>query len=566
MFLKNNLHPIAVGAGASSNATLNRSKQNDAFLFAGSSETDDFNSFSQTTSHEEPRRRSSQGRPASQRKPSGPNKMMIIGIAVAIAVIALIALIIVVVLTSDRHIKFTNNAYFAYADENANYFVNVNGKAIEHEFEGDVKVIPSADRSFAYIEETTADGISVYLLKGKNLKLLTMSPVSEICSYAMLKPGVLYINNDQLSLYSEKLGDTYIAKGVEAEYCMISGDASTVVYTKEKKNNAAETELYIYVDGSANNTRFNCKPVAISNYGDYIYAAAETEESTALYYITTKNQESKEVPASAGFSQVLMLNRKGDEIIFATQSAEKNNSTAIFRLRKEETVVMAPTVLSLCTVDPSIAVYDTFADTYFTGTITNEEGQTANPTYQLSKKFECAKISSYSGQFSNDGDYFYYVNADQELIQMDLTDSNRQKKSLFVAVTDFTVTQKGNVYVLNEDEEIRYYKRSTGVKDPISPEADDISFYPYANKVYFSTEEDAGVIIYSSEEGSDPEIAKFGKTQISGVPNFTQPYSKKSYVWYYSDDDSAYMLFYTSNGKTFELISQNCIIDGADYN
>lgn len=576
MFLKNDLQPAVATASAQSVGNANRQKQNDAFQFAGASEHADFNHYSQNAGNDDMRRRSqprqNPNAPTQKSRKNKPSKMMIIGIAVAVIVVALLVLILALAITSDKHITYTNNAYIAYAD-GTDYYVSANGKVLEHKFEGDVSVIPSADRSFAYIEEVTADGVNLYLLEGRSLKQITISPITEVLAYASLEPGAVWCKDNKFYFYSEKVGETYLGKdNIQKGNCLISGDAETVVYTKEDKANAAENDLFLYTKGSEEKLTSNCTPVAVSNYGDYVYVTPLEENS--LYYVTAKKKEQLPVEGSSDFAAILMMNRKGDEIIFATKNSSDAISTSIFRLKKKTTSAMASSLLTVAPVDPSIAIYDTFANTYFTGTITNEQGQIAHPTYHLSKKYECNKISSFSGQFSQDGDYFYYIKySDSEefgdLIQMDLNDENRTKVSIFEDVKDFAVTEKGNVYALNSDDELRFYKRSANKKTPLSHEAEKISFYSYANKLYFSEFNDSDVSVYFSEEGSDKEIAKFGKTQISNVPTFTQPNSKKTYVYFYSVDDNALMLFYTSNGKSFELISKNCNgISGVeiDYN
>lgn len=566
MFLKNDMRPAMAGAAPCNAGNADRQKQKDAFAFAGAGEAEDFNSFHQHAGREDIHRSRTGRRP---QQPKGPNKKMIIIIAAAAVVVLLLALIIGVMLTRDKHITYEDNAYLAYADDTGNYHVTVNGKVLDFEFEGEVNVTPAADLSFAYVTDETADGINIYLLEGDKLTSISYSAVSEALSFASLKPGVIYRNDNKYYVYSERYGEEYFAKDVLS--CLISGDASTVVYTKADKKNAAETDLYLYQDSSNNMIASNCTPVALSNYGDYLYATSlDADGNTNLYMISTKKLDKVAVPNSTGFTGFAGLNVKGNEALFYTVSAASGKtSTCLFRVKQGETLVLANSLLTQNSVDPSIAVYDSFADTYFSGITTNEEGNVAYPTYHLSKKFECTKIASYSGKFSADGNYFYYINNDSELRQMDLSDGNRTSKMLFEDVVDFAITEKGNVYVLNSDDELRFYKLSTNKRTVIYQETSAISFYQYANKVYFAGADDADVSVYISEEGSEKSIAKFGSTQISNVPSFTNTNSKRSYAYYYDSDNGALMLFYTANGKSFKLITQDCEgINGieVDYN
>lgn len=564
MFLKNDMRPAVAGASANFADKADRQKHNDALSFAGAAEAEDFNAFHPHAGRDD---MSKQRAGSKQKRSGGSDKKLIIIIAAAVAVILLLALIIGVALSGDKHITYEDNAYLAYADAEGTYHVTVNGKVLDHEFEGDVEVIPSADLSFSYVTDETADGTKVYLLEGKELTSITYSAVAETLSFASLKPGVIYRNDSKYYLYSDKYGEQYLGKDILS--CLLSGDASTVVYTKkDSKADGNDSELWMHKNDSNEKIAKNCNPVALSNYGDYLYVTSpDTEGINSLYVVPTKKLEKIPVPNSSGFTGFSGLNVKGTEAIFYTVNTEGKTATCLFRMKKEETLVLASSLLTQATVDPSIAIYDSFADTYFSGISTNEEGNIAYPTYHLSKKFECVKIAAYQGKFSPDGKYFYYVNNDGELRQMDLSDENRTGKMLFEDVVDYAITEKGNVYVLNAEDELRFYKLSTGKRSVIYQDAEKMSFYQYANEVYFSGSEEADVSVFISEEGSEKDIAKFGSTQISNVPSFTHPNGKRSYAYYYDSDNGALMLFYTANGKSFKLITQDCEgINGIEVN
>ena len=226
-------------------------------------------------------------------------------------------------------------------------------------------------------------------------------------------------------------------------------------------------------------------------------------------------------------------------------------------MKKNETVYLAGVQLGLQSVNPEISIYDSFAGTYWSGELVSDKG-IAYPTYQLTKGFECVKIANYSGKFSNDGKYFYFINNEGQLREMDLNDENRAQSKVFDGVVDFAITEKGNIYALNDENTLRFYQRSANKRPRISDEATNISLYNFANTVYFTEQGDADVSVFASEEGSAKEICKFGSTQINNIPYFTNPNSKKTYAVYYDNDTDALALYYTSNGKRFKLVTQDC--------
>lgn len=558
MFLNNHMRPVLSGVGTQPNPMLHGNSKRDAFAFSGASETEDFNAF-QNAGQDGSFQRQPSRRPNSSR--GGWNKKLIILIAVAAVAVILLAAIVALAVTRDKSITYEDNAYIAFADEEGNYRVAVNGTILDFEFEGDVEVIPSADYSFAYVTDQTTDGVNLYVLEGKELTLVTLSPVQEILSYASLKPGAIYRDDrGRHYLYSEKVGDVSIGKNVIN--CLLSGDASTIVYTKTDNKNPAETDLVLFHDDNTEETiGSNCLPVALSNYGDYLYVSSVNTEdgASSLYFYETKNQDGimTEVPSSDGFTSVTAINRKGTEIIFTTTNAELKVSSSLFRLKKEETTYLAGALLGIQAVDPDISIYDSFADTYFSGMLVSDKG-TAYPTYHLNKKFECIKIANYSGKFSNDGKYFYFINNEGQLREMDLNDENRAQSKVFDGVVDFAITEKGNIYALNDENTLRFYQRSANKRPRISDEATKISMYNFANTVYFTEQGDENVNVFASEEGSAKEICKFGSTQINNIPYFTNPNSKKTYAVYYDNDTDTLALYYTTNGKRFKLVTQDC--------
>ena len=559
MLNKNNMRPAMAGAAPSYGGNVAH-RQNDSLNYQmGTSEAEDFGAFHSFSEKEEPRRPAK--RPTPKKAPD--KKAILIGVIAAVVFVLLVAVIIGVSLAGGgSNITYTDNTYVAYADGDGNYHVVVNGSVLDDTFEGEVEIVPSTDRSFAYVTDTGLEGVDLYLLKGKKLEAITTSPVSEVLAYAGLEPGVVFKENDKYYLYSEKTGEERITSDITTDNLMISGDASTVVYNVAIDESAGETYLCVYQDGSSSKVTKNCKPAAVSNYGDYVYGVAkDTNGMNNLYVITTKDNEKFAVENSTGFVSITAMNVGGDELLFVC-SNETDCNTFAYSFKKGTTTSLAKYLLTPSTVDPRIAVYDTFKGIYLEGY--NLDGTKALTGY-LNKKFEWNHIVRAVGKFESEGEFFYYVNDEQSLMQLDLTDDNYPKFKIDDDVVSYTITEKGNVYSLNEDKQLRFYKVSTGKKTRISDDATEISIYNYANEVYFAEEEAVNVNVYTSKEGGEKDVAKMDSTQITDVPTFSDPSSKKCYAYYY-DVDNNWMLFYTSNGKNFDLISNDCqAINGVSF-
>ena len=48
----------------------------------------------------------------------------------------------------------------------------------------------------------------------------------------------------------------------------------------------------------------------------------------------------------------------------------------------------------------------------------------------------------------------------------------------------------------------------------------------------------------------------FGRTTLTSLPELTNTYSKKSYACYYDNTTDNYLLFYTSNGRSFRKVAE----------
>ena len=561
MLYKNNLRPAEATAGAASGENFAARRQNDALMYnTGAGEAEDFNSFNSFSDEEEMPKRTYR-RPAPNNNRQTKKKFPLIPVIAAVAAAVLLIIIIAcVALSGGKNITYTDNTYVAFADGDGNYFVAANGSILEESFEGEVEVIPSADKSFAYITDTTMDGINIYILEGKKLTEVTTSPVVEVVAYATLEPGVIFSENNKYYLYSEQTGEEMITRD-HAQNMMISGDASTIVYTLDSDDGSGDTYLCVYTDGSPSKVEKNCTPIAVSNYGDYVYGIAKDSNGIDnLYVITTKDEESTVIENSTGIMGIIDMNVDGDEILFCSSNGTDCN-TFIYNTKKNTTSSLAKYMLSPVITDPTIAIYDTFKNVYMAGY--SLDGTKAITGY-VDKDFKWNNIVRAVGKIDAEANYLYYVNEDLSLIQLDLNDKDNSKNRIDDDVVDFTITEKGNVYSLNKDKQLRFYKASTDDKDRIADDVGAISIYSYANEVYFSDAEAVDVTIYTSKEGSDKDIAKLDSTQITSVPTFSDVNSKKTYAYYY-DIDYGWMLFYTSNGKSFKLISDDCqALNGVD--
>ena len=49
---------------------------------------------------------------------------------------------------------------------------------------------------------------------------------------------------------------------------------------------------------------------------------------------------------------------------------------------------------------------------------------------------------------------------------------------------------------------------------------------------------------------------EFGKTMLTSLPELTNTYSKKGYACYFDETTDNYLLFYTSNGRSFRKVAE----------
>lgn len=563
MLNNNRMRPAFATAGTSAEHHAPRNNRIDSMTLYANTEADDFGAFTSDQTREKGAKRE---RPTQQKKSFGKgfNMMWVIAIAAVAAVVLLCVLVGAIILNASGDIENTDNTYLVYIEDNGNYRVAVNGTVLEESFDGETRVIPSLDSSFAYVECNAADGYLIYLLEGKKLTAITTddSAVTEVLGYAEIKPGILYREEGNVYIYSESMGEDLIEKNAEADNFLISGDAETVIYTRPLEDSATDDRIYLYRDGSSSPIGVkNCTPVMISEDGEYIYAYGYTSTLAKKLYCITSEDGEKYPVCDSDFGGITAMNVAGDEIIYYTSSDTKLNSY-IYSAKKDESYEIAKGkgIFYPATVDPDIVRYETFADCYLQSNsidlnLLDEAEATVGYTYYINKKFEAQSIASALGQFSPDGQYFYYVNSKNTLYRVDLTDLDEAPTKVYEDIVEFAVTQKGNVYMLDNQNFLFFYKTSTNKKTSISKIATDISMHQYANKLYFVTEDETNV--YVTEEGSSKELVKMDGVQLTALPEFNTGSSKKTFSYFY-DENAGYSLFYTGNGKSFKLLTSDC--------
>ena len=576
MFLKNSMRPAF--ASASNNAQMhNRRTNNDAFTFdTAASETDDFGSFNSSASSNNNRAGTNKGKSSGGFKPSA----IVIAVAAVVAVVLLMVLIVAIASGSSKDMKYANNTFVAFCDEDGIYRVAANGNVVG-EYENEIELIPADDRSFAYVIENSDDGYRITITDGKDVTEITPSPVTKVLATAGLTPGVVWLDADNgIYLYTEKGGEERITRDVDAtsanadeNFFFISADASTVVYTKIDEDRPAELHhLCVYTDSSETKFQKNMYPVAVSDDGSMIYAYAYSKDSvTKTLYVLPFNDESDRYLLSNNFLGMVATNAEGNEVVFTTiGDTDSLISTYVvsFNLKKMDEVaqpvrIAKGAVYTPVAINNDVARFSTFEDTYFEAQISELDIiDNQAPVYYVGKDYEVRRISKFAGKFDPDGDYFYYTNSEGTLQRVDLSDADAVSQKIAEDVVDFEITQKGNVYWLDDTTRLMYYSNSKEKKTRIADNVEGISMHTYSNTLYFTFTD--AVNIYTTEEGSEKEAAKFDSGTVTGLPVFANPEYKKTFAAFYDMDNEEWRLFYTSNGKKFKHISVCSDIDGFD--
>ena len=548
------------------------------------SEAEEFNAFNASSAPaKEAKKRPQQKKAKGAPKKKGSflkkiDKKIFIGIAIGLLVLLLVAGIVVFALSRDRHIMREDNAFLVYADADNHYHLLVNGNEIEKDFEGEVELKVAENNAFAYVIDRGEDGYYIYLLKGKKLEPITQSGVGKPIAYAMLEPGVLYEDGDKIRLWNEDVGETTVARlSNGAANFMISGDASTIVYTEPNKNSTAQVEFKLFrpsegVEESLGSSKIVYTPERISNYGDYVYASFIKNDVKNLCVFKTNDLDElsgSPIAESDNFTRIIDINAKGDELLFYTTKLSKNNervaSTMLFRYDHEEPtaeLLLNNGILSPKKVDPDIVYFDDFEDVYMTAGKPSD--LTARAIYRMDKyvptklanyKIAADSVATDPSVIDPQERYLYYINEDQELIQMDLKDENHNVTARIDDVQDFYITQKGNIYFLESEGTLRFREANKKRNNRIAEDVLDISFYRYANTLYYTKDEAAS--IFMTKEGSVEEPVKMDSAQVTSLPLFTETNCKQTYAASY-DTDNGGRIFFTANGKKFKQLTNDC--------
>ena len=558
MVIKNNMRPAYAVAGTSENRT-SRAIDSPFIFNASNTDTDEFNEFnSYNTSG---RQASYRRAPKQKRRSSRGNPSLIVAVIAIVAVLLLSLVLVVATSNSGGGIKYSDNAYITYNDADGNYYIAVNGNLLDASFEGTVTLHEAKDRSFAYIEEAYAGGYNIYILDDKDMISVTMSPATDILAYAEYIPAIVYEDNGDVYLYTKEHGEELITEDATASNFKISGDGTTVAYNVIDVENGNKIHLSVFTAGeSSERATAACYPAAISYDGSYIYCYGYTkvDGQKKLYVLDTTDDYSMTPVGTGVFGGITTMNAKGDEIIYYT-TANGENTSHIYSVRKDEVYTIAKGFFVPSVIDSDIACPSSFRKTYIQSASSESEGS----TYYIDKKFSPVKIATHVGSFAPNGDYFYYINSESTLIQIDLNDDNYAFTRVLSNVVDYKITQKNNLYILDSDNVLRFHDVRDNKKTKISQAAVEISMYDHSNILYFV--ESDSVAVYSSKEGSSKDSVKFDKAAISALPRFKYLNTAKTYSFIY-DEDIGWKLFYSSNGRKFKTLSAECTnIDGGIY-
>lgn len=570
MLLKNNdLRPAFATADGQKRPAAHRSF-NDAVAFNTDaySDTSNFGGFNEENTRDRaPRKKApiQKGGQAKKNTPSIPYWVWLV-IAAAVVVVLVFGLIISAALNSSKNIELTDNTYITYTEDGQTYQIATNGTVLDEVFESEPKIVASLDRSFAYVECEGEDGLMLYLLRDKKLEEITMegSSITSVVAYAQLNPGIIYEEEGKYYVYTEKMGEDLIVKTEGADNFLISDDASTVVYTLPVEDSAGEYKMYSFRNGTSDAIGVkSCKPIMLSADGEYIYARGPVTLDK-LYCITLKDGEKYPV-CDSNFGGITAINVDGDEIMYYAIN-DTRFTTYIYNAKEDISYEIAKNygVFTPADFEPNVARYGSFKKIYvesssLAGLLESSDESGSGYTYFINKKYEAESIAKATGKFSPDGKYFYYINTRGTLYQADLSDRDSSDKKIFEDTVQFEITQKGNIYMLISDSSdsglLYYYKTSTGSKKAINKVTTEISMHNYANKLYYMTEEEQ---VFVTEEGSKGEAVKFDSVQLINLPRFIDTDSKKTFAYYYDEETMLYSIFYTSNGKSFDLITSEC--------
>lgn len=564
MFLKNNFRPAfacATGADKPTRAV----KQSNSVMF-NSADTDDFNSFS-SAPRSNPR--PSYNRPPQRNNNNKNNNIRTIAIAAAsvVAVILLIVLAVAMLSSGGDGIKYEDNAFACYQSIDETYYVSMNGKVMDTRFDNEVELKVAGDNSFAYVIEDTADGYNVFLLKNKKLTPIC-DQVERCLGFAEFEVGVIYSTDGRIRYYYDE-SETVIERKNSADNFVISPDGSHIVYTVSDESDPSKINVCIYSDGNttAQPLTAGIYPIAVSNNGKYVIGYSKSADTSRELYVVTEDDKFRIEGVSGSFADLTYVNADATEYVFTTESiTDQSVRTYLFNcsgIKKDNRTayylgagISAPQI-----VDSSIARLDTVKECYF-------RNMSKKSTFYVNKKYETTTIAKYLGQFDSDLEHFYYIDESKSsLYSLEVKGSKtKEAKTISLDAKDFAVTNKGNIYFLDSYGDLNFYRTSKKKSARIMGDVSEFAFYEYANNLYFEKDEALNPeCSYRTSEGSEAKEVEFGDHKVISAPKFTNSYSKKTYSYFWDDAKGAYVLFYTSNGKSFKFVSDCNVINGNHF-
>ena len=587
-------------ATAAPQGTNGRATESKNVFFSAGQVDDDFNSFGDTSarsgaSAQRPRQQQQQRRPrpsSAPRKRRNPvseffsnldPKMIIIGVAVIVAVVLLICILVAVFSSPNKAIEMKDNVYKVYVNvDDGSYGILSNGKKVDHAFDGEIELYPAKDYSFAYVfEETlTDDGNTVtkmYVLEDKSLQLV-QADADKVIAWADYEPGIVFKEGDVVQFYSESAFED-ISSDSSASNFIVSGDASTVVYTELSGRDRDTTTVKYFRNAGFNDIgdTDGLIPTAISNDGTYVYAY---DESNALYYIEVSKRgasfEQKAIVESTSYTynSINSINSDGTEVVFSYVHTNGKLVSWIYQIGDKKPVGIGEGVFKYFPADEKTVCPVSLVDAYFTAerTVADEEGNTSKvtATYFYDGK-SARKLADEVGEFSPDGKYFYYIDDESaDFVRVPLNSKNfdEDKKTIAKAIDSFVLTEKGDIYTYSKPTsstggKIVFRKASDSTSKSVSSKPDSGSMFVCGSSIYFSETVNDEIKLYVSTDGATKEEVSFKKATPQTFLTIEMGASEKGYA-YFVDVDGNTKLLYTSNGKSFDIVCDTCILPDYD--
>ena len=575
MLYKNQKTPAFSGANGMQ-IPSGQSKKNNFTFYADNSEANDFNSFdSPYSSAENKQRNQAPNRPRKDVPPNRNNNpaknkntpQMFIALGAIIAVLILIIVIIVAVASSSNDITLKNNVFASYTDANGISHVVINGKDIEENtFENEIVVRPALDHSFAYvIEKATDGGYNVHYTDGKEIKLLAIGTVSECLAFSEYEPGLVYkMSNGYVYLGTAEDGGNFITNSQKANSFIISGDASTVVFNDT--DNSGNSVLSRWFSNNITSITTALQPIKTSIDGTLVYSSATSTKdgiTQVLYVIEYDGDESKtQHMVSFGFDDILEMNVDGDEIIFTAPTGD-SVSSYIYRYKSSKPDKYEPQIIGkgeyhVAKVNSSVVCLETFKGAYLECETSGAESN-SYIACRVTKLDETPElISTNKGKFTPDGKYFYY-SLGTTLYKIDLSKIKDKPVFVYGDAKNFEVAPKGSVYFTDSSQRLYYHKGSAkqGVKEAVSSNISAMTIHEYTGRLYVENGTDLAIKICQEEKIKNDEV-KFDSETLSSLPYFFDQATKNSFVAVYDKTTGTFSLYYTSNGKSFKSICDNC--------